>query len=503
MRSVEPISASTVGQRRSVWPLVEGTLLFVVCAVVLGALMSATPGFIENDAYYHARIADQVLVQRRLALDFPWLPLTILSPDRFVDHHLLYHLYLAPWSHWGGMTGAKLGQLAIAAGVFVAAWVLLRSVNVRFPALWAFALFSLSLPFLYRLLMVRTQGAALLLLIVALIVLFQRRYRWMVVLSFAFAWLYNGFVLMPVFAGMYTVAEWLETRRINVWPVLYASIGIALGLVINPYFPQNIGFILDHLGAKVDIEGGVEVGIEWYPYALDVLIISSFGALAVLAAGLYGYVRRADMRDRVTTTLLFAALLTLFMLLRSRRFIEYYPPFALLFAAAVWGRPSAHRLFRYRPRVARTVTVGVAVVGAVLAAITVAGTYQFIASEPDLQTLAGAADWLESNTPPGTMVFQTDYDDFTRLFYYNTSNTYLTGLDTTYLLEADPELWEAWTQIRLGEVANPSKAIVTQFGTQYVVSGTDAEKFIAQAAADPAMRLVYSDAFALVWEIDE
>ncbi|NOG50667.1 MAG: hypothetical protein HND48_15495 [Chloroflexi bacterium] len=108
------------------------------------------------------RVSDLILVQRRLALDFPWLPLTILSPERFVDHHLLYHLYLAPWSHWGGVTGAKLGQIVVASGVFVMLWAVLRACRVRLPALWAMALFAMSFHFLYRLLMVRTQGAALL-----------------------------------------------------------------------------------------------------------------------------------------------------------------------------------------------------------------------------------------------------------------------------------------------------------------------------------------------------
>jgi hypothetical protein len=46
---------------------------------------------------------------------------------------------------------------------------------------------------------------------------------------------------------------------------------------------------------------------------------------------------------------------------------------------------------------------------------------------------ANASLWLEKNTPAGSRVFQTDWDDFPRLFFYNTHNTYLIGLDPTYL----------------------------------------------------------------------
>lgn len=484
-------------------PVLSGALIFAVSAVILSVLIFASNGFNGVDGYYHARVSDLILVQRRLALDFPWLPLTILSPERFVDHHLLYHLYLAPWSHWGGVTGAKLGQIVVASGVFVMLWAVLRACRVRLPALWAMALFAMSFHFLYRLLMVRTQGAALLLLLAACYILLKRRPRWMLPLSFAFVWLYNGFILMPVFAGLYVVADWIGTRRLNPWPVIYSVAGLALGLIVNPYFPQNIGFILDHLGAKVDIAGSVEVGNEWYPYKWDELLISAFGSLIALGAGLIGFVWRRDVRDRVSWMLLFAALLTLFMLLRSRRFVEYYPPFALLFAAVIWGRPSVYRLWRFRPRLAKMAGVLTLVAGTMLGTITFIATYTTMADEPDVTALAGAADWLEANTPAGSLVFQTDYDDFTRLFFNNTSNTYLNGLDTTYLLEANPDLWQAWTRIRLGETPHPSSVIRDQFGTRFVVSGVDAEAFIAQASADPSMRVVYEDAYALVWEIAE
>ena len=106
--------------RTSLW--LQGMVLFLVCLVPLVVLIFATPGFVGNDDYYHARISAQIVEQQRLRLDFPWLPRTILSPDRFVDHHLLFHLYLAPWVYLGGMTGAKLATAGIAAGVFVAAW---------------------------------------------------------------------------------------------------------------------------------------------------------------------------------------------------------------------------------------------------------------------------------------------------------------------------------------------------------------------------------------------
>lgn len=480
----------------------QGALFFLLCFALSAVLLLTTPGFPGTDDYYHARISAEIIAQRRLALDFIWLPYTILSPDRFVDHHLLYHLFLAPWVALGGMTGAEIAQALIVAGTFTAGWALLRSIGTRHAALWAFALFGLSVPFLHRLLMIRTQAAALLLLILGLHALFQRRHRWLLVIAFAYTWLYDGFILIVAFAALAVLAEWIADRRLDVRPVVYAITGVGLGLIINPYFPRNIVFIAEHLGAKVAFESGIRVGNEWYPYQTATLLENSGGALLALALGLlrpsFG-----GRRDRVETTLLLVALLTLAMLFRSRRFIEYYPAFALLFAAASWGRGDLS-LRDWLPdlRVVRRLASGVALTSAALAiGLTVAAVHRSLDDVSDPATHAGAAAWLAEHSSPGSLVFQTDWDDFTRLFYHNTHNTYLVGLDPTYLERASRQLWDSWVAITRGQVEQPSATIHRDFGAAYVVSDTQHPEFAARAESDPGLRMVYRDAYSVVWEV--
>ncbi|KAB2866101.1 MAG: hypothetical protein F9K46_03015, partial [Anaerolineae bacterium] len=230
-----------IGLRLVSWvSLGQGVLLFVGALTILWWLISATPGFVSNDDYYHARIADQTMEQQRLRVEFTALPHTILNQDDFVDHHLLFHLYLAPWIHYGGMDGAKFATALIGTGVFVATWVLLRGIGVYYPLGWTLLLLGVSSPFIYRLLMTRTQGAALLVLIITLHCLFQRQYRAILPLGFAFAWLYNGFVLLPAIVILYALAVWLERREIVWQPVVLSLSGVVLGLAINPYFPDNL-----------------------------------------------------------------------------------------------------------------------------------------------------------------------------------------------------------------------------------------------------------------------
>ena len=116
--------------------------------------------------------------------------------------------------------------------------------------------------------------------------------------------------------------------------------------------------------------------------------------------------------------------------------------------------------------------------------------------------MRGASAWLIENTELGEMVFQTDWDDFTRLFFHNTHNAYLVGLDPTYLQVANPIVWNQWVAITQGLVDRPSVLIQEMFGTRYVVSDNNHEAFSQDAESDPAMQLVYQDEHSQIWLID-
>ena len=114
---------------------------------------------------------------------------------------------------------------------------------------------------------------------------------------------------------------------------------------------------------------------------------------------------------------------------------------------------------------------------------------------------ADASNWLLENSSPGSLVFQTDWDDFTRLFFYNTQNLYTVGLDPTYLELYDAELYAEWVQITQGDVEQPGTLIQTRFGAEYVLTDLAHKGFLRQAANDPHLMEVYRDTYAVVFAI--
>ncbi len=116
-------------------------------------------------------------------------------------------------------------------------------------------------------------------------------------------------------------------------------------------------------------------------------------------------------------------------------------------------------------------------------------------------TYAAASHWLKDNTPPGSLIFQTDWDDFPRLFFYNTSNVYTVGLDPTYMQLYDAALYDEWVKITQGKVDRPSGEIRSRFGGAYVLTDLTHDAFLNRAKADPGLKEVYRDQYAIVFAV--
>jgi hypothetical protein len=121
-------------------------------------------------------------------------------------------------------------------------------------------------------------------------------------------------------------------------------------------------------------------------------------------------------------------------------------------------------------------------------------------SEPHEHYRAGA-EWLRNHVPPGQVVFNTDWDDFPRLFYYDSSHYYVSGLDPNYLYDKDPDLSRLYEGITLGREENPGPLIRDRFGARYVFSDNSHHDFFDQARASGWFDIVYEDTQCMIMYI--
>lgn len=449
----------------------------------------------DFDGYYHIKWS-QLLWQGLLSGHFPpaftWLPLTTLNSSRYADQHFLFHLLLIPFTWLGDLRlGAKLAAVLFgSAAVFSLYWLVLRY-RVRHALLWLLALLSCSWLFYARLSMTKAQSISILFIVAGIVLLFERKYVWLVPAAFLYVWTYNLFVMLGVLAVIWTAVVWWSERRAEWRPVVWAGIGMLAGFVINPYFPNNVRLFLEHLGAKSGQFAMPEgVGFEWYSLPGWDFLSSSLVACACMVVGYiaFGYALSLSSKDRKgmerpLLLLVFSSFLMV-IALRSNRFLEYWPPFAVLFAA--FSLEAAFRSFEATEgsahpsgkRFAYLIPAALVLGGVLLYNLhTTRTTVTRVTKDPD--HYHAATDWMRGNIPAGALIYDVNWSDFPKLFFYDTTHTYVSGLDGLYLQDQHPELSRLNDRLSRREEPDPAAAIRSLFaasipsGLSYMFVGDD------------------------------
>jgi hypothetical protein len=482
--------------------------LFLIFIAGMAWIQFATPDMPDNDGFYHIKLA-WLMRTEGLKPDFPYLPLSILNEREFYDHHFLFHVALIPFTFGDLRMGAKWAAVVFASLAFLAVWYLFHRQRLPFAWLWALGLLGISDAFLYRMSITRAQSLSLGMLALAYAWLLEGKYKHLAVLGFIYVWMYDAFPLMIALAVLHFLAVALTERRFEFRPLLYTSAGIIVGMLVNPYFPDNLIFSYHHMLPKLTDATSVRVGNEWYPYDTKQLLDNSLPALFAFASGVLALGLASRRMDARTALGLFVSLLFGLMLFQARRFVEYFPPFALIFAAFAWSplldpKPlpvqfASSRSMTFVQNYLSVMLLLLAVISSIV--VSIAPAREAIDRSKPYGLYANASAWLEKNTPAGSRVFQTDWDDFPRLFYYNTHNTYLIGLDPTYLQLYDADLYDLWVDVTQGDVENPSQTIATTFDSRYIHTDLNHGDFLQVAAEDPGLKEVYRDDQAVIFEV--
>lgn len=313
----------------------------------------------------------------------------------------------------------------------------------------------------------------------------------------------------------------------------WTAIGMVAGFVLNPYFPNDLRLFFQHVLAR-GVQAGVEPGIgaEWYPLSSWLVMKTSFIALGAMAVGYvaFGFLLAVRDRGRLRRPLFMLLLATSLLIatVRSKRFAEYCPPAAVLFAAftlqAVWagqgqssesrgsqvsanavaGPSRASSNARSAPRDARMK------LGVPLAIFLLAGaaahqgwsTRQIIATPLGPDQYRVGAQWLIANVPRGETIFNATWEDFPKLFYYDDVHAYVTGLDPLYLENGNPDLSSLYARISAGQEKQAAALIQSSFGARYVfLSGLSNRDFRVTAILSGRFERVYADRECMILKV--
>ena len=489
--------------RRMLCAAVMAVIVITIVAVSLHKLQFCTNALIGNDGYFHIKYSYLMSHGHGLIRKLPWLHYTI-HRDYYRDHHFLQHLLYLPFTFGELRLGGKVaawfyGVLAMAVFYCVCArkgkWL---------AAILTLILLGASTRFLTRLIMPRVPSMFMLMLLLATHAIITRRSRWLAGIMFAFVWLYDGFALVIVVMLCFFIAELITERRCNWRMLVWGFGGIAAGIIINPYFPHNIGSYLFNLQRTATSAQLIErTGWEWKPFDAWFLLTTTKGIWIVLGIGiLLAVLSRKPSRECIA--LLLATIFATVLAMKARRYQDTWPPLVLLFMAYTWAGFWDEQKEKHPRAGPRWQTITTVLLASVIAftPFVLRAQLEKTRDEKPFEYYQGAAEYIRRTAPPATIVFNTDWDDFPFLFFFNSESYYILGLDQLYMIHYDKEMFELWRSISKGEVADPSGAIYENFNSTYAVVEKKSRKaFMLRAALDKNMRRVYNDKYCAVYRI--
>jgi hypothetical protein len=108
------------------------------------------------------------------------------------------------------------------------------------------------------------------------------------------------------------------------------------------------------------------------------------------------------------------------------------------------------------------------------------------------------------NIPAGERIFNCNWDDFPKLFFYDTKHAYVYGLDPNYLYSENPDLYKLLLDITSGKIEEAAPDIRDKFGARFIFADAkENEDMIAKLLESGWVDTVYEDEEARILKIRE
>lgn len=485
----------------------------VIAALALAGLQLSFSGLFDLDSYFHARAAID-LAQNGPQLEFPQAAFSTWATE-YSDKDFLFHVLIAPFFADGDLdAGGKYAVILINLILCFSLAYSVRSLGLRFGAVWVLLLIGVSTYFVGRLVPLRPHPLGLAFVAVEIALLVRNRPIALFVVSALHVLAHSSFPLVLGLYGIWFLVSVVQRTPIPWRTGIAATAGVVVASLAHPYFPNNfqityaIARLLGHLwGVATDIPAAA-FGSELRPMAMRTFLLAAPGwapaLLALVATVAVRGVHRWPGRDLF---LLVSTLTLLGFAFASKRFLDMFILSAILLAGALWTTLAEGRSLRAIVTEKPVFGGGsIALVSACL--LTGLGlAWSELPGKFAAQNYGSVfkltVDRLDGLAEPGDVVYHPSWREFSVLYGFRPEGRYISGLDPVFLHEYDPKLFKKNWLLSRGFSKRPYGVVAREFGAKWIFVTTD-NRFVAfrrLLARTPGIDRVYDGTFAEIWAV--
>lgn len=509
---------------------------FFFVSVLLVSYLALDDFVILDDHFFHIRFVQLAAEQGlRAFTDFQSIYFSeiVASGEHLIYYNFLFYLALWPFSFLSPpVLGIKLFGLFVMALSLATVYAILRRIGVRQAFLWTvFFLVALAESgLLVRFLSARPFALAPVLVILLLYLLYRERRYAAFSLAFGYFYWHTATFFLPILvsAGYLILDRYHRSEKFD-WHILIWPFAGTLAAVATSYliFPGVLLYLIDItlpvlIDAAIGSGAGVAEGAEVYGVNFFLIFPALFSLIAPLF--IFGiremtallnprHFEAADRRLATLRATLFLGSVTLLAAsLISLRFVDYFAYFSILYVAL-----AVSEFWRTVVIPDQSAWHQMKVGGLIVLALFVMGigpkirTTDVDAAKVSYLSAQGPADWLLTHLEPGALVFNTDWDKFSLLYYFTGDQIrFATGLEPRFLYDYDPRLYWVWRNIGdhgiycetpkcssgtgfLGADERIADVVLSDFKTDIMLVQTDRTELIGLLERSSRFRREYRD----------
>jgi hypothetical protein len=538
----------------------------LIIAFAFFSALKHEPVFMDGDPFYHAKVAQLMLEHIAIIRDFPWLPHSVLH-THYYDHHFLFHIFLIPFVAviHDPLSAIRVATSFLSAFFLTVFYLFFKKLLPRMPLLPLFLVLASS-SILFRLSLDKAPAISLIVLFCALYALIKRKRGALFIVSFLYVWLYNAWPLLFIACILFCIADAFslliaraQELSIRAFPVkkffslcmrkenltLCAACigGLLAGIIINPYFPQNVFFYNTHLLSIAVVTGGILYGIgnEWLPVnpfvfagentLFFILWLCAFCWVLFQLAPVFRFTTLSPhirTPSSLSAQSLFFFSFSFFLFLatiKSQRMGEYFIPigsafiiYALndFFVRARWNEWFLHVRALFKNTSLELQNTFCFMVGLSIIALCVR---LFFLSYTELWTnthtgnfpfysMARAGAFISKNIPKNSLIINDNWSHFPQLMYYADTHVFAWGLDPTFTHDANKDFFTTLISLAKEENKNNlSRALTDKLHSRYLLIAKEfpaqEKKLARMARRDAGLEKIYEDDEALIYKVKE
>lgn len=426
-----------------------------------------------DDPFFHIRFAE-IFRERGITAftNFHWLYFSKISQNQsyFIYYNFLFYVILLPLTFVKPLFfGLKLYGVISASLSFSILYYFLYRIKINNPFFWVMGLFSvLNYGSVARFLVMRPFTLAPVLLLLLLYFSYKKKYLAIFALSVIYFFWHTATFFFPVaIVGIYSIFENFYGKKLDWKLIATPLIGITISFLATLLFAPGLfiymkniifGVLYDTVvGKSINLaEGGEVYSANVFDFIRANTIIIALLIIACTFEFFYYIARKKKKIETenaefisgriMRTSLFFLSICFLLGTFFSKRNGDFFLIFSTVYIA-VAGNIFINSVKIRLDLIKKSIKWGLVVTIVFIFIGNFIFLHDQISSGGAYDSIQGTAEWLKTNTKEGEVVFNPTWNWFTLLFYYNTHNNYIVGIEPRFLYDYNPQLYWTWWNI--------------------------------------------------------